>query len=477
MATRNQLSYGSSGAEVKELQTLLNNNGYNLDVDGSFGPATLEAVKAYQKANGLDVDGYVGPLTWGALTATPTNTTTSADTTNGTATTTSTTPTVEEWTYDDFEVSDSTKSADEKRQNLESQKPGDFTYNDYVESDIVTQAKNMLDQHLAGKPGEYQSAWQSYLNDTINKILNREEFSYDLNGDPLYQQYKDQFVTLGKMASDDVMGQAAAMTGGYGNSYAQTVGQQTYQGYLQQLNDKVPELYKLALDQYNREGDELYNQYGLFADRENQDYGRHRDTVADWKDDRSYLADEARYQSETDYNRHINDRDFAYGQHRDSVADWQYELGRADQDYWNQFNRDYGMYSDNRAFDYGVFSDDWTRNYQAGRDAVADEQWKATFDEGVRQFNEAQKNSSGNNNTSNEDPDNTSDEDTNTTPMSYSEIVSAADQLVATGESRAVIAGAIAEQYRAGNITKSQYDTLMAIYVRPSTTSGGHYTY
>ena len=150
----------------------------------------------------------------------------------------------------------------------------------YVESDAVRLAKESLSS--LQKPGAYQSQWQKSLDDIIGKIQNREKFSYDLNGDALYQQYKDQYVTQGQQAMMDTMGQAAAMTGGYGNSYAQTAGQQTYQEYLQGLNDKVPELYQLALDQYNREGDELYNQYGLLSDRENTDYGRYRDTVSDY---------------------------------------------------------------------------------------------------------------------------------------------------------------------------------------------------
>ena len=61
----------------------------------------------------------------------------------------------------------------------------------------------------------------------------------------------------------DTMGQAQAMTGGYGNSYAQTVGQQTYQGYLQGLNDQVPALYQLALDKYNSEGNQLKDNMGI----------------------------------------------------------------------------------------------------------------------------------------------------------------------------------------------------------------------
>ena len=123
----------------------------------------------------------------------------------------------------------------------------------------------------------YTSAWQTQLNDTMSKIMNREKFTYDLNGDALWNQYKDQYVTGGKMAMMDTMGQAAALTGGYGNSYAQGVGQQAYQGYLQGLNDKIPELYQLALDSYNREGDALMQQYGMLADREATDYSRYTD--------------------------------------------------------------------------------------------------------------------------------------------------------------------------------------------------------
>lgn len=224
---------------------------------------------------------------------------------------------------------------------------GSFNYSDYTESDSVKQAKDNLAS--LQKPGAYQSQWQQSLNDAINKIQNREKFSYDLNGDALYQQYKDQAVLGGQMAMQDTIGQAAAMTGGYGNSYAQGVGQQAYQGYLQKLNDKVPELYQLALDQYNREGEDLYNQYALFADRENTDYGRHRDTVSDYNTDRGYYTDQ--YNAERDY--------------------------------------DYSKYSDDRNFNYGVFSDDRNLQYQVDRDAVADSQWKQTYDEGVRQFDES----------------------------------------------------------------------------------------
>ena len=58
---------GDNGLAVQLLQTLLTVAGHVLAPDGDFGPATLEAVKAFQSENGLTADGLVGPLTWGAL--------------------------------------------------------------------------------------------------------------------------------------------------------------------------------------------------------------------------------------------------------------------------------------------------------------------------------------------------------------------------------------------------------------------------
>ena len=269
-----------------------------------------------------------------------------------------------------------TTAADQKRKELETQKPGVFTYDPYQKSDVVTQAEALLQQQLANKPGEYSSQWQAALDETMNKILNREKFSYDLNGDALYQQYKDQYMLQGQQAMMDTMGQAQAMTGGYGNSYAQSVGQQTYQGYLQQLNDRVPELYQLALDQYNREGDELYNQYGLYADRDNTDYGRYRDSVSDYNTELERLIEDARYKAEDEYNKWSDKTNLDYTINRDQRSDWEYDLNRADSDYWNGKTFDYTGYRDK------ISDDQWNDSfqYQKDRDKVSDEHWQKEYD-------------------------------------------------------------------------------------------------
>lgn len=57
----------SRGESVRALQSLLNMHGANLSVDGSYGPATEKAVKAFQTENKLEADGKCGPITWSAI--------------------------------------------------------------------------------------------------------------------------------------------------------------------------------------------------------------------------------------------------------------------------------------------------------------------------------------------------------------------------------------------------------------------------
>lgn len=69
------LKPGAKGDFVKWMQALLKNHGYNPGpVDGQYGPMTLKAVSAFQKAHGLAGSGTVGPITWGLLSKAPSGT-------------------------------------------------------------------------------------------------------------------------------------------------------------------------------------------------------------------------------------------------------------------------------------------------------------------------------------------------------------------------------------------------------------------
>lgn len=57
--------------DVRRLQQLLSTRGLAVDADGFFGTGTEEAVRAFQRQNGLDDDGVVGPGTWALLESQP----------------------------------------------------------------------------------------------------------------------------------------------------------------------------------------------------------------------------------------------------------------------------------------------------------------------------------------------------------------------------------------------------------------------
>lgn len=68
VATLAYIKDGSTGAQVRSLQLLLNGKDKaGLSVDGIAGPKTVAAIKAYQREKGLSVDGIAGPKTWTAI--------------------------------------------------------------------------------------------------------------------------------------------------------------------------------------------------------------------------------------------------------------------------------------------------------------------------------------------------------------------------------------------------------------------------
>lgn len=154
----------------------------------------------------------------------------------------------------------------------------------------------------------YAGTFENQLSDIYNKIQNREKFQYDVNADPLYQNYKDKYIQQGKLAMRDTMGKAASLTGGYGSTYGQQVGQQTYDAYLQNLSDVIPELYGKAQEQYQNEGNELKTMYALVGDQRDTEYNKYRDSLSDW----NYNQEVARKLEADEYNRQTTAKQQAY---------------------------------------------------------------------------------------------------------------------------------------------------------------------
>ena len=223
-------------------------------------------------------------------------------------------------------------------------------YETYTDPQAVIDSQNAWKQYEANnKVADWTGGtYGQSLKDQMDKINNRKQFTYDLNGDALYQQYKDQYMTQGRLASADAIGQASAMTGGYGNSYAATVGNQAYQGYLQKLNDVVPELYNMAYNRYQQEGQDMKDMLAMYESAYGREYGEHRDKVSDYNTTVARLYDI--YNNDRTYYRGIfdSDRDF-------------YNTSLNNEKTWN-----YGLQKD--AYDTKIAEEQWQKSYDLQSD-------------------------------------------------------------------------------------------------------------
>ena len=212
------LSYGSKGADVKKLQKTLYNKGYDISIDGSYGASTQAAVKEYQRRAGLSASGVADSATLSSLGV----------------------------------------SFTERPQ--------------YLKSAELKSAEQKLSEWEKSKPAEYKGRYSEKINELLGNVVNREKFNYNMNADPLYRQYRDQYVQNGKKAMRDTVGQASALTGGYANSYAATAGSEAYDEYLSGLNDVALKLYDRAFQAYKDEGEGFIEDIELLRELDGDDY-------------------------------------------------------------------------------------------------------------------------------------------------------------------------------------------------------------
>ena len=232
---------------------------------------------------------------------------------------------------------------------------------DYKPADpILAPTSQGSPSYEANRPEAYQSPYSSQIDSLLSGILNRQPFNYNMNADPLYKQYKDQYTREGNLAMRDTMGNASGLTGGYGSSYGGVVGQQAYDSHLQQLNNVAPELYNAAYGRYQNELSNDVNSLNMLQNMDQKEYNQFRDSVGDFESDRSYG-----YGKDVDAQQQQNWLDsFQYGQGQDkqSQSNWQ-----------NQF-------------DYGVSQDELGQQnylkefaYQQAQDSISQSNWSKEF--------------------------------------------------------------------------------------------------
>lgn len=184
---------------------------------------------------------------------------------------------------------------------------------EFEASKATEEAKKAVQEQARKRP-EYAGRYDQALSQALDALMQQPSFRYRLDGDALYKRYRDSAVKNGRLAMEDTLGQGAALTGGYGNSYAQSAGQQAYARQLDALGDRIPELYTLAMEQYRLQSQGLKDKYNLLLGADSRDYGRYTDSLAAWQKEADRLLEAYQTQRKLDYQTY-----------RDDIADWKWQ--------------------------------------------------------------------------------------------------------------------------------------------------------
>lgn len=215
------------------------------------------------------------------------------------------------------------------------------TIKSYTPSKAVNAAKSTLQKTEKAKPAAYTSKYGTQITGLADAIANRKGFSYDYTKDALYQNYKDQYQRQAQLGMQNATAQAAALSGGYGNSYAATAGNLAYQENMASLNNVIPSLYEAAYNRYQNDLDNQRADLTMYQGLEDTDYARYRDEVGDWQNNRDYYAGraDAAYNKDFDaYGANVSNKQWMYEQ-KNANAQWKQQQDASN--YWQK--KDFGL--------------------------------------------------------------------------------------------------------------------------------------
>ena len=264
---------------------------------------------------------------------------------------------------------------------------------------IVTETEKWLESERV----KIQSGKTSYSDDVkamIDKIKNREKFSYDVDNDQLFQQALASAMGSGKQAMQDTIGQASALTGGYGSTYATSAGNQAYNAFIEDAYNNLPQYYQMAFDAYQVEGQDMYNMlsmlstedakeyermlsaYNVTLDYRNQAYTEAYNIYRDNKSDAFAMAqlqlDEFNSKADALYNNYTIANDAYTTSYQHDFDEWQSTIDQiyrydvlAQEDYWNQQDMEERKRQHDEDMDYKYEA----LNYEKERNSKADSRY------------------------------------------------------------------------------------------------------
>lgn len=134
----------------------------------------------------------------------------------------------------------------------------------------------------------YENAFAQQQKDLLDRILNREDFSWSKETDPQWSSYKKSYLREGDRATANALAQASAASGGRPSSYAVNAATQAGDYYATKLNDVIPTLYQQAYERYMDEYNMKLKDLNAVNQQEQLDYAKYLDRLGQFNTDRGF---------------------------------------------------------------------------------------------------------------------------------------------------------------------------------------------
>lgn len=163
-----------------------------------------------------------------------------------------------------------------------------------LESKLNRRSDDLLDQ--LGSFGSfsydeaptYENTFAQQQKDLLDRILNREDFSWSRETDPQWSSYKKSYLREGDRATANALAQASAASGGRPSSHAVNAATQAGDYYATKLNDVIPTLYQQAYERYLDEYNMKLKDLNTVNQQEQLDYAKYLDRLGQFNTDRGF---------------------------------------------------------------------------------------------------------------------------------------------------------------------------------------------
>lgn len=163
-----------------------------------------------------------------------------------------------------------------------------------LESKLNRRSDDLLDQlgsfgsFSYGEAPTYENTFAQQQKDLLDRILNREDFSWSRETDPQWSSYKKSYLREGDRATANALAKASAASGGRPSSYAVNAATQAGDYYATKLNDVIPTLYKQAYERYLDEYNMKLKDLNAVNQQEQLDYAKYLDRLGQFNTDRGF---------------------------------------------------------------------------------------------------------------------------------------------------------------------------------------------